>query len=321
MDHRDFPSILLHGARGTGLWEALRQGAAGLLCERVAAASEPWRTQACGECDGCRLLRSGSHPDLHMVLPPALGVELGVTPAALESGADKRSAAGREITIDDVRALNEWAHATSHRGGVKVALVHPLDAMAAAAANALLKVLEEPPAHVCFLTGTNQLDRVLPTLRSRCRVQAWARPDAATARDELQRRGESDARAVACWCRHAVFDPDPARGLEWTRRLLRKLAAGEPASSDGVTPAVAIESLQKATLDVLRARAGLAPIYLPGLERELQRLGARGDAAAWQQWWQRLAQAARTAEFPLHGALAVQAWVVEWSRLCTSGNN
>lgn len=321
---QDFPSILLHGVRGTGLWEALLEAAAGLLCERAPAGAGPWQARACGECAGCHLWRSGTHPDLRVLVPPALAAELGSVPgaAAAEQGADKRSAsAGREISIDDVRSLIDWAQATSHRGGARVALVHPLDAMAAPAANALLKLLEEPPPGLCFLTGTYQLERVLPTLRSRCSLRAWARPAEQLAQDELQRRGEGDAQAVAQWCRHAVFDPEPARGLEWARRLLRQAAAGQVPGSDGVSPAVAIEALQKITFDLLRARVGLEPLYLPGLERELGLLGRRGTSGAWQAWWQRLAQAARVADFPLHAGLAVQAWVVEWAQLCNSGAN
>ena len=330
MDTKDFPSILLHGARGTGLWEALLEAAAGLLCERAPRGAAPWQARACGECAGCHLWRSGTHPDLRVLVPPALAAELGLgsgqgasaADAGAEKGGDKRSAsAGREISIDDVRSLIDWAQGTSHRGGAKVAVVHQLDAMAAPAANALLKVLEEPPPGLCFLTGTYQLERVLPTLRSRCSLRAWARPAESAALEELQRRGEADAQAVARWCRQAVFDTEPARGLEWARALLRQAAAGRQPGSDGVTPAVAIEALQKLTVDMLRARSGLEPLYLPGFERELGLLGRRGTAGAWQAWWQRLNQAARVADFPLHAGLATQAWVVEWMQLCNSGAN
>lgn len=322
MDKRDFPSILLHGARGTGLWEALLEAAAGLLCERAPAGARPWQVRACGECAGCHLWRSGTHPDARLLVPAALAGELGLATAPTEAAADKKSAAaGREISIDEVRALIDWAQGTSHRGGAKVAVLHPLEAMAAPAANALLKILEEPPPSLCFLIGTQQLDRVLPTLRSRCSLRAWARPPEQAALEHLQQRGEADAKAVARWCRQAVYDAEPGRGLEWTRRLLRQLASGQTAQGDGVTPAVAIESLQKLTIDLLRARAGLEPLYLPGLERELGLLGARGDSGAWQAWWQRLTQAARVADFPLHAGLATQAWVVELRQLCTPGAN
>lgn len=323
MGMRDFPSILRYGARGTGLWDGLLQGAAGLLCEAAEGALRPWQRQACGHCAGCALLRSGSHPDLRLLLPAALAGELG--PRAAAGGADEaadsraasRATAGREISIEQVRDLIDWAQATSHRGGLKVAVVHPLDAMAAPAANALLKVLEEPPAGLCFLAGSHRLERVLPTLRSRCLLQAWGRPDSVRALAELRRRGTEQPEAVAAWCRHAVFDPDPARGLQWTRRLVEQVAAGQAPQGEGVSTAVAVESLQKLGFDLLRCRAGLPALYLQGLDDTLRRLGGQGDAGAWQQWWRRLAQAAANADFPLHAGLAVQAWIVEWTHLCT----
>jgi DNA polymerase-3 subunit delta' len=322
----DFPATLLHGSRGTGLWESLLEAGAGLLCEAPGRALVPWQARACGVCAGCHLVRAGTHPDLRVVVPAALAAELGLGMEDGGEGAQRQAqaapaAGGREIGIEQVRALIDWAQGTSHRGGPKVAVVHPLDAMAAPAANALLKVLEEPPASLCFLTGTHQLDRVLLTLRSRCRLRAWARPEPQVALAELQRRGQADAQAVLQWSRRAVFDADPARGLEWTRRLVRQLAAGRVTQLDGVTPAQALESLQKLTLDLVRVRSGLAPSYLAELDAPLRRLAGQGDTGAWLQWWQRLAQAARTPDFPVHAGLAVQAWVVELQQLCTSGAN
>ncbi|WP_297908322.1 hypothetical protein [Thiomonas sp.] len=322
----DFPATLLHGARATGLWESLLEAAAGLLCEAPGRATTPWQARACGECAGCHLVQAGTHPDLRVVVPPALAAELGLGADEAGEGAQaqgeaRTAAAGREIGIEQVRGLIDWAQGTSHRGGPKVAVVHPLDAMAAPAANALLKVLEEPPESLCFLTGTHHLDRVLPTLRSRCSLRAWARPDAQAALAELERRGQSDAQAVMHWSRRAVFEPDPARGLEWTRRLVRQLADGRVNQLDGVTPAQAIESLQKLTLDLVRVRSGLQPSYLADMDGALRRMAGQGDTGAWLQWWQRLAQAARTPDFPVHAGLAVQAWVVELQQLCTSGAN
>lgn len=320
----EFSGILLHGGRGTGLWEALLSGAAGLLCEEPGRVLVPWQSRACGHCAGCRLVRAGSHPDLRIVVPRALAAEWGLgsqegeetAPTQGDAKADAKGTAGREIGIEQVRGLIDWAQGTSHRGGAKVALVHPLDAMAAPAANALLKVLEEPPPLLCFLTGTYQLDRVLPTLRSRCSLRAWARPAAEVALAELERRGEPDAQAVLHWSRHAVFEGDPARGLEWTRALVRQLADARTVQADGLPAALAIESLQKLTVDLMRVRAGLAPSYLPAMDAPLRRLAGQGDRGAWLLWWRRLTQAARTPDFPVHAGLAVQAWVVELAQLC-----
>ncbi len=325
MEPTDFPAILCHGERGTGLWQGLLQASGRLLCEAAAGPLEPWRRLPCGECPGCRLWRSGNHPDLRLVVPAALAADLGVEQGALPPNAQAAPAqargGGREIAIDQVRALIDWAQATSHRGGVKVALVHPLDAMAAPAANALLKLLEEPAPGLWLLAGSYRLDRVLPTVRSRCLLRAWKRPSPKEALAELQRQGLAEAQAVASWSRQAVFDADPARGLQWARKLIEQLAAGGLPQPDSIELPVAIEALQKISLDMLRCRAGLDPLYLPGLDEPLRRLGGQGDSGGWQRWITRLAQASASRAIALHGPLALQAWVVEWSQLCTTGAN
>ncbi len=309
----DAPAILLHGAAGTGLWEALRERAAALLCEA------PRGGHACGACAGCRLLAAGTHPDLFELLPEALALELGVRePEEHASGQPSR-----EIAIDAVRRLVDWSHATSHRGGVRVALVHPLDAMSLPAANALLKTLEEPPAGLSFFLGTHRLDHVLPTLRSRARLQALPRPQADAAQALLRQRGCAQPEAVAAWCRNAVHATQPEAGLEWAVGVLAWLdgqgtAAARRALVDAApAAAVAAAALQKIGVDLMRARHGLAPLYLPQQGSLLQRLAPRAQPAQWLARWQRLARAAAESGFALHAGLSAERWLLEFGQLHT----
>lgn len=73
------------------------------------------------------------------------------------------------ITVDEVRKLGAFLHLSAADGGRRVAIVDAADEMNNAAANALLKMLEEPPADVTFLLVSHQPSRLLPTIRSRCR--------------------------------------------------------------------------------------------------------------------------------------------------------
>ncbi|OZA33560.1 MAG: DNA polymerase III subunit delta', partial [Polynucleobacter sp. 17-46-58] len=68
----------------------------------------------------------------------------------------------------------------SHRGGNRVILIYPLEMLRSDAANTLLKSLEEPPSNTIFILLADRLDRVLPTIRSRCRLIAAPRPDRQT---------------------------------------------------------------------------------------------------------------------------------------------
>ncbi|MCC7273079.1 MAG: DNA polymerase III subunit delta' [Alphaproteobacteria bacterium] len=102
---------------------------------------------------GVRRVLSGSHPDLRIV-------------------ARSPNAQGRlrqEIVVDDVRALGQFLHMTPGAGGWRVAIVDAADDLNRNAANALLKVLEEPPRQALLLLTSHSPGRLLATIRSRCR--------------------------------------------------------------------------------------------------------------------------------------------------------
>lgn len=92
----------------------------------------------------------------------------------------------RDISVDQVRLLNEWVQQTSHGTHGRVVLIPELERMNRNSANSLLKTLEEPPAGVRFLLQTPRLGRLLPTIISRCQRVSLPLPDAATALAWLQ---------------------------------------------------------------------------------------------------------------------------------------
>jgi DNA polymerase-3 subunit delta' len=80
------------------------------------------------------------------------------------------------IKIDQIRAVADFIALTTHRAGFRVLLVHPAEALHPAAANALLKTLEEPPPHTLIVLVSDQPARLLATIRSRCRLLGLAAP-------------------------------------------------------------------------------------------------------------------------------------------------
>ncbi|SDD19044.1 DNA polymerase-3 subunit delta' [Paracoccus isoporae] len=82
---------------------------------------------------------------------------------------DKTGRLRAEIGVEDIRALLSFFHMSAAEGGRRVAIVDAADQMNGAAANALLKLLEEPPAGGVILLIAHQPARLLPTIRSRCR--------------------------------------------------------------------------------------------------------------------------------------------------------
>ncbi|MEO0360280.1 MAG: DNA polymerase III subunit delta', partial [Pseudomonadota bacterium] len=91
--------------------------------------------------------------------------------AALRRTVDPKSGKlNTMIRVDDVRALKSFFQLSAADGGWRVAVVDPAEDMNASAANALLKLLEEPPARSLFLLVSHAPNRLLPTIRSRCRM-------------------------------------------------------------------------------------------------------------------------------------------------------
>jgi DNA polymerase-3 subunit delta' len=115
-------------------------------------------------------LRAGSHPDFRWV---------GVLP-------DKK-----DIGIEQLRALSEALSMRSYRGGVKVAVIAPADAMSAKAHNALLKTLEEPASETYLVLTASRLERLPKTILSRCLRMAMPLPATDDALAWLGRQGAS----------------------------------------------------------------------------------------------------------------------------------
>ncbi|MFE3837786.1 DNA polymerase III subunit delta' [Pseudogemmobacter sonorensis] len=103
------------------------------------------------------------------------------------------SALSQVITVDDTRRLKDFLHHSAADGGWRVVIIDALDEMNVSSANALLKLLEEPPPRALFLLVSHQPARLLPTIRSRCRELRLAALDAEALSDALvQAGGEID---------------------------------------------------------------------------------------------------------------------------------
>ncbi|MGQ0567092.1 MAG: DNA polymerase III subunit delta' [Gemmobacter sp.] len=100
---------------------------------------------------------------------------------------DKRTDLMSVISVDEVRAMKKFFTLSAADGGRRVAIVDAADDLNPAAANALLKILEEPPKDAIFLIVAHQPARLLPTIRSRCRalrLSPLSPPDMAAALDQ-----------------------------------------------------------------------------------------------------------------------------------------
>ena len=109
----------------------------------------------CGNCVQCQRIAQGIHADVKIV-----GVGSG----------EEEGPARRDIRIDQVREIESFLNLTSFEGSCKVVILDGAELLNTAAANALLKTLEEPPADALLLLLTANEDALLSTIRSRCRA-------------------------------------------------------------------------------------------------------------------------------------------------------
>lgn len=260
---------LLHGHSGIGKRAFAEHLVQALLCE-----NNQTQTLPCGQCTSCHLFAQHSHPDFFVLTPPA-------------ADGDSTNRKRPQIKVAEVRAVLDFAHLSSHRGGRRVVLVNPAESMNPQAANALLKVLEEPPAQVIFILVSNHKDRLLPTIRSRCRALALPMPTRAEALAYLQAQQQNDAADLLAFHGGApLFDPDetllPLRHdlltLLAQPRLLALLDYAIAFDKQKQPLAVLLDWLYKWLADVACAQQGMAVHYYPAHQSAIAAVAQRSRA-------------------------------------------
>ena len=285
-------ALLLCGPAGLGKRAFAQRFVQSLLCER------PIEGEACGACRSCLLLTAGSHPDL----------------VALSLGLRKDGVQRSEIVVEQIRELSARLAMRSQFGGWQVAMIDPADAMNTAAANALLKTLEEPSAETMLLLLADAPWRLPHTIRSRCQRIEFHLPDTAGALAWLQAEGvrdASDALTAAggnpglaqAWAQEGAL----GRRLE-VRKDLAALAAGRGQPTEVVKRWLDSEPTQRlwfaaqATADEIRARAaeGTGP------------LASTMDVEALGHWYNAVNRTREGLRGPLRGDLLLLELLAKW---------
>lgn len=296
---------LLQGPSGLGQYELALALVRAWLCDR------PQEAGACGTCDSCHAIDVRAHADLCVLMPETamLALDWPLSEKAQADIDDKKRKPSKEIRVDAMRDAVEFAQRTSARGRGKAVLVYPAERMNAVTANALLKTLEEPAGDVKFVLASEAAHQLLPTIRSRClgHTLAWPATDAALAWLQAQGLAAADAPVLL---RAAGGRPADALQLAqagctpaiWSR-LPRALARGEVAALAELTPAQAVDMLQKLCHDLMAHQAGAATRYFEAADLP----ASKAAPGALAQWFKQLAQSARTVEHPFQAGLMLEA--------------
>lgn len=301
---------LIHGLAGIGKRQFALAAAASLLCEA------PAEGLACGHCNACRWVAAGNHPDLRRIRPDAIALEEGEGAEDDTQKAAAKKAPSKEIRVEQLRSLGDWFNTATHRGGWRVAVIYPASAMNVISANALLKVLEEPPEHTVFLLVADAPDRLLPTLVSRCRRLPLPTPPE---KESLAWLGEHGVARAAQWL--AAAGGAPVQALQqagtqdapypaWLEILLDQAAAADGVNVASMAdqlepqdPAIWIDTLQRLLTDMALAASGVKVRYYPALQSKIAALAQRSSSQALAQASKWLTSQRAIASHPLNAKL------------------
>jgi DNA polymerase III subunit delta' len=310
-------ALLLHAPGALGQFDLALALSRAWLCE------SPSNGRACGQCTSCRLMDGHSHPDFHLLLPEALRASLGWSSNDAEAGDDgegkSKAKPSREIRIDALRIAIDWSQRTSARGGAKVLVIHPAEAMNAVTANALLKTLEEPPGRLRLLLTAADPEGLLPTVRSRCQRLPIATPSPTDAIAWLAGQGVADADALLAAAggqpqAALALHEEGVSGAAWSQ-VPDAVRRGHAAALSAWPVPRVVEALHKLCHDLLCLQARGTPRFFSAAALAPTARPALPPLAALAAWQTELLRAARHDEHPWHAALRVESLVAQAAAL------
>ncbi|MBF0267142.1 MAG: DNA polymerase III subunit delta' [Alphaproteobacteria bacterium] len=228
----------------------------------------------------------------------------------IERGVNDQGKPRTEIVVEDVRGLGQFLSLTPAEGGWRLVIVDAVDEMNRSAANAILKLLEEPPARSLLLLVCHQPGRILPTIRSRCRRLALS-PLSEDASARLMMRYNPDVSSEEARALIRLADGSLGRaldlygegGLDLYREMIG-LLAGVPAMdipalhafgdrlarADGALAFQTLSSLFSGWLACLAIKGGGGRVaeVMPGEAEIMARLLSRSALDRWVELWEKL---------------------------------
>ncbi len=347
-------ALLIHGQAGIGKFEFSVKLAKALLCEGALGVSKP-----CNTCEACHWFDSGNHPDFIPLVPETHRKLLPRGHFDADMDSPKKSKAGlsdsdgeasekkekKNISIEETRSAIEGLSIGTHRGGNRVILIYPLEMLRADSANTLLKSLEEPPSNTIFILLADRVDRVLPTIRSRCRLITAPRPDRSTGlswleqqlglvpglkmgSDEVQsiydeQGGAPHAVLASLLARHHQDEKDELTiAIQASRNLLQALSQGgrihwldTAEKIQKARYAVLLATMQRWIADVQSCAQNGHPRYYPKHEANIHKLAQQARLPKLLRFWKSLLVARRHENHPLATRIQLEALLSQYQQI------
>lgn len=323
-------ALLFSGPAGMGKRDFAQQLAASLLC--VAPGADGL---ACEQCVGCRLRQAGNHPDL-FYLVPASDEETSESPASeVSETSDKaEKAKSKQIVIEQIRQLQSALTLKGHQSACRVVVIDPVEAMNTHTANALLKLLEEPPFGVQFLLISAQAWRILPTILSRSQrvnlrqpqkeeALAWLKTQGVEAPEMLAVVGGQPLEAALrveqgaqVWLRTVVEDLQVhahQSPLQVAERWEKWLKSKEMSQTNFALPQLT-DWVLRWLYDLSVLCLGGTVRYFPNQNDNLRNLAQRADSEALLNCYNDVARMRRVAQHPLNTRLFLEDMLLRYAR-------
>lgn len=313
-------AILLKGPQGIGKFDFAINLAQSLLCENPLADG-----LACQDCPSCHWFQQETHPDFRLLQPDALSeAEDG---EEREAGKKKPS---RQISVDQVRSLADFVNLSAHRGGHRVVLIHPAEAMNTNAANALLKTLEEPSARMLIILVSHKPQQLLPTILSRCLSLAMPMPTLEASSAWLKQQGINNPVAMLAQAGFAPIQAarltEEAAGADEYNRFLQEIR--QPAKFDvfglaeqlqKTEPAKVIHWLQQWCYDLSSAKLTGKVRYNSELTDLIKSMSDKISAFELMRYQKELLVARREALHPLNPKLQFESILLSYRQMMLAG--
>ncbi|MEY3519451.1 MAG: polymerase subunit delta [Pseudomonadota bacterium] len=296
---------LLQGPSGLGQYELALALVSAWLCEK------PTVQGACGNCPSCHAVAVRTHADLAVLMPETVMIELGwpLSEKAQDEIDKKTRKPSKEIRVDAMRDAVEFSQRTDARGRGKAVLVFPAERMNTITANTLLKTLEEPPGDVRFVLAAEAAHMLLPTIRSRCLAHTMKWPEADEALTWLSGQGvtapvaQSLLRSAGGRPTDVLRQAESGLSPDWWAALPKAMRGGDARHLANMSPAQAIDALQKLCHDLVLRHSGAAPRFFDASQLP----PSHASVAVLSDWFKRLMQSSRTAEHPFNAGLMLEA--------------
>ncbi|OGV75731.1 MAG: DNA polymerase III subunit delta' [Methylotenera sp. RIFCSPLOWO2_02_FULL_45_14] len=309
-------ALLLHGRAGIGKYDFARHLSQALLC-----ANKSINGKACGVCSSCNWFNDESHPDFRLLSPEqeSESEEEGV-PA-------KKIKKKTQISVAQIRELNDFLSLSSHRSnGLRIVLIHPTEALNLASANALLKVLEEPAAGVVFILVSHQMQRLLPTIISRCQKINMPVPDEKQALAWLDAQGVDHAKQQLAYLEGSPIKVfiEQAQFKQRTE-IWRLLSLGHKLEPHIAAPALIANSvetgiiaIQKWLYDIVAIKLGQQTRYHLQHVNALQALAEKVNLSRLFEMQKKTNEHRKLALHPLNHELQMESLLLEYTKIFQS---